>query len=266
MRKITICSLNCFDSPLSSNTNTRFELITEGLTKISPDIILLQEVVFARHRKILVEGLKKTGYNFYPENHTNFTTGGLMIITKNFTIDNFKFVKFKNQGPFSALSLTDRILGKGFQIANILLNNKNYLLVNTHLLCKYKETSNDRQAFQKQINELTDYLKALKKESIIIGGDINALPDSNEILALKKILSLKDPANEAVFTVFPENTNRGRLMNMFGNGKPFRTDYILLSPSIIVGRFEIIFNKTVISGAKKINLSDHYGLLVEIQI
>ncbi len=263
---IKILNLNCFGSPLSFNRRIRFVQIAESILALSPDIVLLQEVIFSSDRKILIDILTPEGYHLFPQKNINFKNGGLLTLIKNIKVENFEFYKFREQGPITFLALTDRLLGKGAQLLKIRVGNKIIDLINTHLLCKYGGGQKANDAFLRQLDELTKFVKKNCTNPLILGGDLNVNPDSGEIKLLKDQLNLIDSLADSDFTVNPTNSNRGQLMNRFGDGNPFRTDYILLGKGVTTIRENVVFNELISMGKKQFHLSDHFGVFVEIKL
>lgn len=188
MQKLKILCLNCFGSPISFNRSLRFKLIAKEIEELSPDLVMLQEVITPGYKKILSNELSKFDWKFYSNRNGFLESGGLIMLSKKLEIQNLKFHKFNEQGPIYFLSLTDRVLGKGFQTASIKFNNKDILIINTHLLCLYSKGAKDINAQQKQFNQLTNFIKNQKINNVVLSGDLNANPTSAEVLNLKKEL------------------------------------------------------------------------------
>lgn len=260
-----VVSFNCFDSPLSFNTKIRFRLIPQELEKLNADIILLQEVVFSKNWSTVKKGLEKSGYTVFPLKHM-FRSGGLMAAIKNFQVKQIEFYGFKDQGPLSFLSLTDRAIKKGFQVIKIANGDKNITVLNTHLLCVYKGTAAERKSFNNQLDELIGYLNVFDKNNLILAGDINALPHSMEIKKLKRSLEIHDYMKQHTSTVVPNNLNRSRLVNWYSGGRSYRTDYIFWGKNFNVKSQKVIFENNITNNGKVYNLSDHYGLIGEASI
>lgn len=53
---------------------------------------------------------------------------------------------------------------------------------------------------------------------------------------------------------------------MLGDGKPYRTDYILISNNLNLKESSVVFDKTQVINNKPINLSDHYGIIANLEI
>lgn len=259
-----ILSLNCFGIPISFNRKIRFNQIAIELVKSKADIILLQEAIFSTDRKILQQTLTRTDYIVYPNINKNFKNGGLMAFVRGVKVEKFSFHKFKDQGPNSLLTLPDKILGKGFQHLTISYGGKLFDLIHVHMVCLYRNTKADQKSYSNQLNEFYKYVKSNCRNSLIVAGDINVRPDSKEISHLKTTLRLHDTLPLSSVSIDPANLNRGKLMNIFNDEKPFRTDYILIGNTRKVLNSSIIFNLPFEVNGKKYHLSDHFAVLTEL--
>lgn len=266
MQKLKILCLNCFGSPISFNRSTRFKLIAKEIEKLNPDLVMLQEVITPSHKEILSDELGKFGWKFYSNRNGFFESGGLIMLSKKLELTDLKFHKFDEQGPINFLSLTDRFLGKGFQTTSTKINNKDILIINTHLLCLYSKGTKNINAQRKQFNQLTSFIKDKKINNVILSGDLNADPTSVEVLNLEKSCNLFDTLYKTTPTIDPSNLNRHGLLNMLGNGKPYRTDYILISNNLNLKESGVVFDKTQIINNKPVNLSDHYGIIANLEV
>jgi endonuclease/exonuclease/phosphatase family metal-dependent hydrolase len=233
---------------------------------MDPDIIMLQEVIFRSDKYLLEKKLAKLGWNFYSRQNGLMEAGGLVIITKNIAIQNLIFHKFSHQAPNNIISIPDKVLGKGFLSSEILLNNIKFLLVNTHLLFTYGKKRHDLKCQAKQFSELQKFINNERNQNVILAGDFNANPDSTEILQFSKELGLTESLQPDVFTIDPENILRSKLWNIFGNGRPYRTDYIFTTKKERIISAKIVFSKPLLVKGKKIQLSDHFGVLTLLEI
>jgi endonuclease/exonuclease/phosphatase family metal-dependent hydrolase len=266
MKDLSVLCLNCFGSPISSNILLRFKLIAKEIEKLSPDLVMLQEVISPNYMKILHDELDKFGWKFYSSRSGLFVSGGLVIISKNLELKNLEFHKFKVQGPITLLSLTDRILGKGFQTVECKINGKDILLINTHLLCLYSKRKRDYEAQEKQLNQLSDFITAKNADNIILAGDLNNDPDSAMVLNFKNKHNFIDTLNTNAITVDSNNLNRKGLLKLFGNDKPYRTDYVFVAKGMNIDKGEVIFKDPQMANDKNIHLSDHYGIILKLRI
>ncbi|MBP9758707.1 endonuclease/exonuclease/phosphatase family protein [Candidatus Dojkabacteria bacterium] len=262
---VSVVCLNCFGIPIPVHKKIRFKLIAEELDKISPDIIALQEVFVWTNRNILIDKLKDQ-YYIYPEKFLPFSSGGLITFIKNgIKVNKFKFSRFKDQGNKTLISIPDGIAGKGYQTFELLINKKIINFINCHLLCQYNRTAILESSYMKQIDELISTKSTLCR-SIILSGDLNDHPESKAMSKLKTSIGLSENLMADEFTIDLDNLNRGKIMNIFSNGKPYRTDYTFVSNDLEIKSQSIVFKNPIEFNSKKYHLSDHYGVYTEINI
>ena len=266
MKDLSVFCLNCFGSPISFNRSLRFKLIAKEIEKINPDLVMLQEVISPSYMKILHNELDKFGWKFYSSRSGLLVSGGLVIISKKLELMNLEFYKFKEQGPITFLSLTDRILGKGFQTAECKINGKNMLLINTHLLCLYSKRKRDYLAQEKQIDQLSNFITTRNIDNIILSGDLNNDPDSTMILNFRNKHNLVDTLDTKEITVDNNNLNRKGLLKLLGDNKPYRTDYVFVTKDMNIEKSEVIFKASQKVNGTNIHLSDHCGVLVKLNV
>lgn len=270
MQSLSVLCLNCFGIPVSFNKRVRFKLIAKEIEKTQPDIVMLQEVIEHRDKELFVAELEKFGWSFYSIKNGLLESGGLVIITKNLKLNEFKFHKFIEQGN-RLISVPDKFLGKGFLSGHIEISNKKILIVNAHLLCTYDKNQDAQNSQRKQFEQLAEFVANQKVDGIILTGDLNSDPDSRDITYLKSKCKLIDPLNVNDMTIVSNNTNRGWLKigflrSMFGDRKSYRTDYILTSKNIPVQNSEVTFTKPKNFDGSMIHLSDHFAVISKLQI
>lgn len=262
---LSIVCLNCFGIPVPVKKGVRFKLIAEELNKMSPDIIALQEVFVWTNRNTLINKLKGK-YYVYPEKFSAFSSGGLItFIKRGIKVNKFKFSKFKEQGNRTLISIPDGLAGKGYQTFKLVINKKVFNFINCHLLCQYNRTNILIESFIKQIDELIEVNRANVSKTILT-GDLNDHPDSEGITKLKLRVGLFEKLRADEFTIDLHNLNRGKIMNIFSNGKPYRTDYTFVSNDLEIKSQSIIFKEPIELNSKRYHLSDHYGILTELEI
>lgn len=259
---IKLLSLNCFGIPISFNKKLRFTNIAKSVADINPDIIFFQEVWMNSDRKTLNKILSKNGYSIYPKTYARYGPGGLIIFVKSLKINDLCFFRFKDSGPLTALTIHEKIAGKGFQGLKIKIDNTEITVIHTHLLCAYGRGDKMLTAMKNELAQISSYI-GKNKSPLLIVGDINLFPDDDIFLEFKKTLSLHDCLKKDQYTVELTNLNRGKMMNLYSTG-PFRTDYILTNNLLKAEEVKIVFKNTLISNGKKFQLSDHYAILANI--
>ena len=172
---LTILSWNIkmFSAPYGwlHNRIERAENIIQSLkNSTNYDVILFQEAFSSKIRKQIYRGLKLLyPYQIEPEDHFNFfkTNSGLWAISK-------MPIELIDQISFSKLKEWDWMSSKGAKLYSVIKNDKEILLINTHLQSDYKTNySSIRRSQYDEINLglILPYVKLNKP--LILCGDLN---------------------------------------------------------------------------------------------
>jgi endonuclease/exonuclease/phosphatase family metal-dependent hydrolase len=261
MKKISLISINCFGLPLSDR-NHRLAVLISEITKYKPDIVCLQEVFFPKTAFAVSQELSKAGYDIFYSKGKIFNKGGLLTSTIS-PMAKKRFVRFTSQGSLLSLQITDRFLGKGYQKVELLINRKKITLLNTHVACAYiRHSKKEKQSQKEQLSQLVNDVGKSKK--IILTGDLNFAPEESLYSELIQKTSLADPSENAGLITFPGiNTNRKGFHIGYSS---CRLDYTLVSKDMAVRKQQVIFKDKFNIRGKWRQLSDHFGLLTEIEI
>ena len=172
---LTILSWNIkmFSAPYGwlHNRLERAENIIQSLkNSTNYDVILFQEAFSSKIRKQIYRELKLLyPYQIEPEDHFNFfkTNSGLWAISK-------MPIELIDQISFSKLKEWDWMSSKGAKLYSVIKNDKEILLINTHLQSDYKTNySSIRRSQYDEINLglILPYVKINKP--LILCGDLN---------------------------------------------------------------------------------------------
>ena len=183
---LTILSWNIkmFSAPYGwlHNRIERAENIIQSLkNSTNYDVILFQEAFSSKIRKQIYRGLKLLyPYQIEPEDHFNFfkTNSGLWAISK-------MPIELIDQISFSKLKEWDWMSSKGAKLYSVIKNDKEILLINTHLQSDYKTNySSIRRSQYDEINLglILPYVKINKP--LILCGDLNI----SNVINLDKML------------------------------------------------------------------------------
>ena len=183
---LTILSWNIkmFSAPYGwlHNRLERAENIIQSLkNSTNYDVILFQEAFSSKIRKQIYRGLKLLyPYQIEPEDHFNFfkTNSGLWAISK-------MPIELIDQISFSKLKEWDWMSSKGAKLYSVIKNDKEILLINTHLQSDYKTNySSIRRSQYDEINLglILPYVKINKP--LILCGDLNI----SNVVSLDKML------------------------------------------------------------------------------
>lgn len=262
---LSIICLNCFGSPLSFNSGVRLKLLATDLNKVNPDVICLQEIFTKGQREILQTTLSKN-YNLYSSDTLGMSKGGLVtLVKKDIKLDWYTFEKYSAQGSLFTLALTDRFAGKGIQTLGLSFDKKSITIANTHLLCLYGGNKKDLSDHKKQAQQLISNLIQYKSD-LVVCGDLNVFPSNSILSNIKSQLNIEESLSLNDITVSPANLNRGSIINYFGDGKSYRTDYTLVKKSLKVVEQRVMFKDSIKYGGNEYNLSDHYGVFTKLEL
>jgi len=259
--KIKIITINCFDTPLSLKRSARIKYLISELIKLRADVICFQELVFLKKVKRISKIFEDIGYRTFYTPGKRINRGGLLVASR-YPIICSEYFKFKNQATLFSFQLTDRLLSKGYQKIKIEVNGKIVTIINTHLVSLYKNISvKENKILLKQFSELLDGIKT-GRERTIVAGDFNISLTDNLYKEIEEKTYLFDPLRGGnLITVAKNNTQR---KNFYKIRKDARLDYILISKDLKNISQGIILNDLYLVRGKKINLSDHYGLMMEV--
>lgn len=263
---LKILTLNCYGAPQSFNRKYRFQEISKAVSLLNPDIAVFQEVYFNQDHANLIKNLKNDFEIYSTDRALKTTLGGLITITKRVNTKLVGFFRFKDQGPIALFPLFDRLAPKGFQHTKVYIDEKWIDLLNIHFTCLYKETSHYLSTFGNQTRQLIKYIEESCGKYIIFAGDLNKIPNSTEITKLKEKLHLHELLGTDDFTVSSNNTNRKGLTNLYFKFRSIRTDYVLVGNNMKTLSEKVVFDQPVIVNNKKAHLSDHFGILSEIEV
>ena len=154
---------------LAKGKAKRAKAIAEELTRNKYDVVVFQELFYARSRKILSQGLKQAYPHQTPVlNKKTFSfklNGGVMLFSK-YPITNIK------QICYSSKSGPDRLSRKGALLAELAIKEKTIQVVGTHL-----QAFGKKEIMYAQYKQLFDeLLKPNERTNVpqIICGDFNS--------------------------------------------------------------------------------------------
>ena len=257
-----IITLNCFLSPWSFNRSRRLPLLVDALSIEKPDLILLQEVFFKSDANYIIKKLQETGLTHHWHSKTLLILSKLPFGSKHF----YDFTpKPKLNIPFYIIELLNYVYGKGFQVTELILNNEPMIVVNTHLLSVYGiDAGNFRSARLKQVFNILDKLSSLKSKRVILAGDFNFDINSPTYQALTNRHGFIDPLKNVPGNSISTNNLNRKFVTMVKMNQ--RIDHIFLKNLKNYRTFgKIVFNDPTQDNGKTTHVSDHYGLLLDIE-
>ena len=173
--------------------------IGRAISELAPDIVCLQEVFFRGDRAKIEKGLINFGYRATPGDYGLILSklGGLVVFSK-LAIAETYFKKYEEQGPFIPIfSISDRVAGKGFLHVRVNWEEEMINVIDTHVLCNYRNKRQEFRAIEKQFEELGEYInkKIKPSEKIIFCGDLNINPGSQIYENFIRKTGFYDPLN-----------------------------------------------------------------------
>ena len=190
----------------------KFDEISEFLADFDADIIGLQEVVPDDPALDVIGFMKKLGYKtlFAPvmEIREDGRTMSNAIFTK-YPIVNNKTHILSEQESRNALQADIKIGGKILHVFN------------THLLHTHQQKG------ETQTLQAENLIKILPKENTILIGDFNAIPESEVVQKISKVLVNTDPALMPTWSIDPAGCPECNPQKVF-----VRLDYIFTSKDI----------------------------------
>ena len=256
-------TLNCFLSPWSPKRKVRLSLIVSSLAEQNPDIIFLQEVYFKSEAKYIIEKLAEKGFNYH------FYSKTLLLVSKQPFLSQ-RFFEFIPCPSFHFLllvnELRDWIWGKGFQVIEIRANEHQITLVNLHLLSRAYEHPDPIfwEARTRQLQSIINHISGIASNSIIMAGDFNFDKHSPPYNTLINNYGFQDPLQEvAGNTISSDNSNRKFFIFQKINQ---RIDHFFIKGLENLSKAgDVIFKEFRHDSGITTNISDHYGLILNIQ-
>ena len=173
--------LNFFGKPCD-----RIERLNRYIYKQRPDIFCLQEVFSSGTLKSINDYFKEK-YYIYSYNDTYISLDSGLLIASKYPILKKKVHIFKHSYG------EDKLSNKGVLVIDVIINNKRYSILNTHLnadpIFGFKQKATNVRG--KQINQLRSIIRQKKRKdinNIILCGDFNI--DYNQINIIKPILDI----------------------------------------------------------------------------
>lgn len=279
-QSLKILSYNVYLKPeipfLSKSTygSKRIIALCSELKKTNYDVIFLQELWQAKHRKMI----KHCGYPFtldiskstlgttkWKSKPEGSLSSGLMILSKH-PFTQWKRMNYNQRGDwFRIFNDGEFLVRKAAYIAQIRHSSgEKFWLANTHLVANYcdhfpyRKCNSYEKVRRAQIKQLSGAIIPLTSPTIF-GGDLNMGP---QLIARD---SIWDHLETYYFPGFkqanydPSTTSTYSLKNLFNKHEVGKIDHLFGSQNLIASDGKIAFDKTYPIAGKKMNLSDHFG-------
>src|SRR5947209_231342 len=263
----SIASLNTLGVPfLSPYPVDRYIALCQAFERLRADIINLQEV----HTYNLFHLLKKNlpSYPYVAYERTLLGPRGGLVTLSRYPLEKVQFTPFTHPKPMiQRLLYANPITHKGSLMAKI--QGKALLIYNTHLIPNRKGNwSRENKMYQtheKQLEELSNLIAqaAYKENYVVVSGDFNIPKSSDLYTHFLDISHARD-----IFAA--DDTPTFHAEFLLPGKKALRIDYIFLYPeeaSMIIRTSSLLFeNKVTLRNGKAAYLSDHIGLMAELEI
>jgi len=261
MQKLSVLTINTWKC--EGDYFPRIKYLAEELLKLNPDIVLCQECFYCDSKDVstlsyLADELEMF-QSYIPArkkerlflNEYAISESGLGILSK-FEIE---------KSDFCLLPIVpgddERMLQK---LTIKLSNNQKLQIINVHLT-HINTIENHRL---NQIEFIIDQIQNTG-DLFIMGGDFNALPDSEEI---SRLISKADVID--LFAAFDPIFERSSLVEPDEKGKKINVDYLFTAKKHLENAdMDILRSQTVLDQKNPINnqyASDHFGIMAKIQI
>lgn len=198
-KELCFQTFNAYGPWYAPNLEKRTEYLKEYLLNNPCDVLLFQEVWLDEHVETLKVFLEKSGYQVFHFDHISLKGKkyGLLTGVKG-QIEGQGFFEFSHNYEGIMDSIREYVgVGKGAGLLKVKLDNykKQLFIVNIHLHHSEKELR------LKQAIELVDKVKELNKENleVVIGGDFNFEPGSEENQILSSSFVLAEPKNTCTY-------------------------------------------------------------------
>lgn len=275
----------------------RFEILVKQIKQSDPDIIFLQEAnPVVNYTSRLADELDfdeihqvcNTGIKFGPVGiPTNFKEGLVILARKNLQLEEYTVQKLAGSlGIYGDLITIHFDESNFFLVGKIKINDTPFFLINTHLSSQPPYNFIGVQKRKDEIETIINYIADLNEFPVILGGDFNASPESEEIQYITN--------GGILFDTFINNTptkkftwDPGKNTNIIFSQKhvdacgdelseeeiksadydniPRKIDYIFLNHKFSV---EDVLNTDIVlnSMIEGVYASDHFGILTNISV
>ncbi|MCR4295841.1 MAG: endonuclease/exonuclease/phosphatase family protein [Elusimicrobia bacterium] len=250
---------------LTGDIGRRLTLAAEAITRLEPELILLQEIFLTSQLAAVRSGLARWPHAAWEPRSFARVAGGLCLLSKR-PIRRWGFASFAEQGPAWRFSSLVRLSPKGFLWAE--LENPATLVVHTHLVADYRIGVEGRNPYPSaqaaQLGQIAAHIGGLAgPATVIVAGDLNMRPDAPALRRFLDELRLSDAMEHSTTpSVIEEPYYRLPFL-----GAPNRRfDYVLFrGPSGEATAEYVLGERPLSRDGRAITLSDHLGVLAELR-
>ncbi len=278
--KLSVLTYNVWGAPFSGKkVRKRHPLIADALKDSGADVIALEEVFDGcLPRKESKTFLKRTAYPYFVKGPRKVggdrcVNSGVLLLSKHPVLASATLI-------YNRCSGTDCLARKGVAYAKIEIPGVGPVdFYATHTNAGPGKAANVRLAQAAQIVEFIQKYSGDGERPVVLMGDLNAAPDSPEILLVRNSLGLRDVYSEYVESRdvdevtragYTADPSRNAILSGRGETEKVRIDYLMVRPAaaafagapVTVNRARMIFEAPVIGNWP---LSDHFGVQGELE-
>lgn len=260
-----ILTYNCCALPLlTGDIDRRLSLAAAAISRLDPELILLQEIFLTGQLAGVRSGLPLWPHAALEPRSFARVAGGLCLLSKR-PIRRWGFVSFAVQGPVWRFSALVRLSPKGFLWAEF--EDPAVLVVHTHLVADYRIGLEGRNPYlpvqAEQLGQISAHLRRRGGGTpLVVAGDLNMKPDAPALRRFLDELCLSDAMEQEVAPSVIEEPYY-RLPFFWTPNRRF--DYILSRG--LAGRAAaeyVLRERPLTRNSREITLSDHLGVLADV--
>jgi sphingomyelin phosphodiesterase 2 len=267
--QLRVLSFNTWGVPLFSRDRAaRMRAIGRAIGQMDVDVVGLQEVFYAKDRKLLVEAATRAGLTYSHYFHSGLMGSGLLTLSR-FPIVETSFLRFRLNGRPQDFVRVDYYAGKGVGRVRVQTPGGPVDVYNAHLIAPYLEFGPDRFAAHRvaQAVEMGRYIadRSSNVPSVLV-GDMNCYPDDATYQAVLVAGGLAEACcSEATQAAYGERNGYATIH------PPDHYDYVFTRSGPDRG-LAAAHTRFVLGGTPDPNpdgvlgYSDHYGVLAELDL
>jgi endonuclease/exonuclease/phosphatase family metal-dependent hydrolase len=271
---LRVLSFNTWGVPFFSRDRAaRMRAIARAVAAmdVDVDVVGLQEVFYAKDRRLLVEAAAEAGLIYSHYFQSGVMGSGLLTLSR-YPIVATSFLRFRLNGRPQDLVRVDYYAGKGVGRVRVMTPNGIADIYNAHLIAPYLEFGPDRFAAHRvaQAVEMGRYIDEQSSEvPAVLVGDMNCHPDDATYDAVVAAGSLIEACGEVgpaeADALFAQRNGYASIH------PPDRFDYVF-ARSGTKQRLTSRGTRFVLGGMPVPNpdgllgYSDHYGVLAEFEL
>ena len=260
---LRVLSLNIWDLPLvSKHVTTRMNAIGKQLARMNLDVVALQEAWMGAHRRRVVEHAASGGLAYSHYFASGLRGSGLMLLSR-FPIVDADFRRFRLGGRPERVWEADFYGGKGVGFARVLTPGGPLDVYDLHAVASFTAANDDENRYYRaaDLYECARFTWQSREHPALCCGDFNTSPAQREYAFVPVLARMRDAYREvhggAVGVTFPGGSRcLDYVMVRDGQTQRLRP----ASAEIAMTSFEPG------PGEAPIGYSDHYGVLVELNM